>query len=223
MAKSITRRDFFSRKSKGERSVPIKVDPHWPTPRVAKLYKELLEKDYPFDLPKFEYVPSPKLDVPTRLGRLQTPDWNSGNSSHLLRRALLSPTFTELENTEASTMAQTVGDLLASQTAPGPPDTWVTESPPAWDTLTQEEVMELLATYRIRMRTLVKWWGLEMRKDTFSIRENMTLFWHNHFATSAQKVIFPQAMYEQNKILREHCLGNFRELLNHRYLLNRVN
>ncbi|MDP7071467.1 MAG: DUF1800 domain-containing protein, partial [Candidatus Marinimicrobia bacterium] len=99
------------------------------------------------------------------------------------------------------------------QSAPEPPDTWATEPPPNWDSLSQEEITVILNTYRIRMRTLIKWWGMEMRKNTFSIRENMTLFWHNHFATSALKVFFPQAMYEQNVILREHCLGNFRELL----------
>ena len=213
MAETITRRDFLSGKPMGKRTTSVKVDPHWPIPRVAKLYQKLLKQDPPFDHPKFEHVPSPELDVPTRLGRLRTPDWDSINSTHLLKRTLFSPTFTELENAEAGTMAQTINNLLAGQTAPDPPDSWVTEPPPVWDSLTQEEIMEILISYRLRMRTLVKWWGMEMRKDTFSIRENMTLFWHNHFATSAQKVIFPQAMYEQNKILREHCLGDFRELL----------
>lgn len=213
MAETITRRNFLSGKPMGKRSAPVKVDPHWPTPRVAKIYQKMLEQDPPFEHPEFEHVPSPQLDVPTRLGRLQTPAWNSVNASHLLKRTLFSPTFTELEAAESSTMDQTMEDLMAPQTAPDPPDTWVTEPPPAFDSLTQEEIMEIITTYRLRLRTLVKWWGMEMAKDTFSIRENMTLFWHNHFATSAQKVFFPQAMYEQNNILREHCLGDFRELL----------
>lgn len=213
MAETITRRDFLSGKSKQKRSAPVKADPHFPNPRVAKLYQQLLEQDPPFEHPEFEHIPSPELDVPTRLGRLQPPAWDSANAAHLLKRTLFSPTFTELDAAESGTMNQTVANLLAPQSPPDPPDSWVTEPPPAWDSLSQEEIMEILATYRIRLRTLVKWWGMEMAKDTYSIRENMTLFWHNHFATSAQKVFFPQAMYEQNKILREHCLGDFRELL----------
>lgn len=43
--------------------------------------------------------------------------------------------------------------------------------------------------------------------------ERMTLFWHNHFTSSLQKVKWPQLMYRQNTLLRYHALGNFRELL----------
>jgi uncharacterized protein (DUF1800 family) len=41
----------------------------------------------------------------------------------------------------------------------------------------------------------------------------MTLFWHNHFATSQQKVVRSQAMWNQHLLLREHALGNFGQLL----------
>ncbi len=40
----------------------------------------------------------------------------------------------------------------------------------------------------------------------------MTLFWHDHFATSIQKVKQPVLMIEQNELFREHAFGNFREL-----------
>jgi hypothetical protein len=41
----------------------------------------------------------------------------------------------------------------------------------------------------------------------------MTLFWHNHFATSQQKVRSLQLMYRQNALLRREALGNFATLL----------
>src|SRR5262249_46950317 len=41
----------------------------------------------------------------------------------------------------------------------------------------------------------------------------MTLFWHNHFATSITKVGRPTLMYAQNKVLRRHALGHFRPFL----------
>ena len=41
----------------------------------------------------------------------------------------------------------------------------------------------------------------------------MTLFWHNHFATSQQKVRSAQLMYRQNVLLRSYALGNFGAML----------
>jgi uncharacterized protein (DUF1800 family) len=41
----------------------------------------------------------------------------------------------------------------------------------------------------------------------------MTLFWHNHFATSQQKVIRSQAMWNQHQVLRANALGSFATLL----------
>jgi uncharacterized protein (DUF1800 family) len=41
----------------------------------------------------------------------------------------------------------------------------------------------------------------------------MTLFWHNHFVSSQQKVRAPQRLYRQNELFRTHALGNFGALL----------
>jgi uncharacterized protein (DUF1800 family) len=45
------------------------------------------------------------------------------------------------------------------------------------------------------------------------LRERMTLFWHNHFATSMTKVQSPRLMQEQNDLFRAHALGDFRKLV----------
>ena len=60
---------------------------------------------------------------------------------------------------------------------------------------------------------MIDWWQDLILKDGISLRENMTLFWHNHFATNAQSVFFPQAIFEQNDAIRENCIGNFKTLL----------
>jgi uncharacterized protein (DUF1800 family) len=41
----------------------------------------------------------------------------------------------------------------------------------------------------------------------------MTLFWHNHFVSSQQKVKLPLLMYRQNALLRTHATGRFGDLL----------
>ncbi len=57
------------------------------------------------------------------------------------------------------------------------------------------------------------WWVFRMLMTSRPLVERMTLLWHNHFATSNQKVQDVSAMYEQNNLLRKHCLGSFSELL----------
>lgn len=53
-------------------------------------------------------------------------------------------------------------------------------------------------------------WLSKMSTDEASLREKMTFFWHGHFAT---KVPFAYLMQMQNNTLRDHALGNFRDLL----------
>jgi uncharacterized protein (DUF1800 family) len=45
------------------------------------------------------------------------------------------------------------------------------------------------------------------------LTERMTLFWHNHFVSSQQKVRVARLMYVQNATLRANALGNFGTLL----------
>jgi uncharacterized protein (DUF1800 family) len=57
------------------------------------------------------------------------------------------------------------------------------------------------------------WWLYWMLESGHPLREKMTLFWHNHFATSLAKVQNPSLMFRQNCLLREHALGRFGPLL----------
>ena len=57
------------------------------------------------------------------------------------------------------------------------------------------------------------WWLYCMLQGGHPLREKMTLFWHNHFATSITKVQSPVPMFRQNCLLRSHALGRFGPLL----------
>jgi uncharacterized protein (DUF1800 family) len=56
----------------------------------------------------------------------------------------------------------------------------------------------------------VLWWLDRMIRTTHPLQEKLTLFWHDHFATSDQE---RPLMLRQNRMLRSHALGNFRALL----------
>ncbi len=63
-----------------------------------------------------------------------------------------------------------------------------------------------------QQRVLSDWWLSRMVTVSQPLREKLTLLWHNHFATSAQKVRVAAYMAAQNQKLRAGSLGGFRSL-----------
>jgi uncharacterized protein (DUF1800 family) len=57
------------------------------------------------------------------------------------------------------------------------------------------------------------WWLQQMCFSADPFREKITLFWHNHFATSQAKVQSVDYMLGQYDLLRQHALGQFDEML----------
>jgi len=61
--------------------------------------------------------------------------------------------------------------------------------------------------------SLAAWWLHRMIHTPSPLIEKITLFWHGHFATGADKVNDIELMVQQNKLLREHALGDFRKMV----------
>jgi uncharacterized protein (DUF1800 family) len=69
---------------------------------------------------------------------------------------------------------------------------------------------------RENRQALVKtalWWLKRMHDSPTVLREKMTLFWHGHFAVSAEKVKQAAVNYDLNKRLRLYALGRFEALV----------
>ena len=97
-----------------------------------------------------------------------------------------------------------------------PPPAWVTDKPAAPAKLRAMSREERQVEQRRNLEhafQLREWWFREMLTTPSPLTEKMTLFWHNHFATSQQKVRFTPFMYRQNVLLRRNALGNFGTLL----------
>lgn len=63
-------------------------------------------------------------------------------------------------------------------------------------------------------RSSFKKWGVgRMIRQDRSIREKMTLFFHNHFATETTVIEDPQCLYKHHALLRSNALGNFKALV----------
>jgi uncharacterized protein (DUF1800 family) len=76
-----------------------------------------------------------------------------------------------------------------------------------------EERMRFVREQAERGFALKAWWIGEMLATDSPLTERMTLFWHNHFTSSLQKVRSAELMYRQNALLRRHALGSFAEML----------
>ena len=63
-----------------------------------------------------------------------------------------------------------------------------------------------------QMSALSDWWLRRMVAVQQPLHEKLTLLWHNHFATSAEKVREASHMGAQNQKLRTLSLGDFRSL-----------
>jgi len=72
--------------------------------------------------------------------------------------------------------------------------------------------MEFNSRVSEQLTELSDWWVRRMVAVRQPIHEKLTLLWHNHFATSAQKVRSAPDMAAQNQKLRSLSLGDFRTL-----------
>jgi uncharacterized protein (DUF1800 family) len=112
---------------------------------------------------------------------------------------------------------EAVDRLLASATveARTPPPGWAGEfiSPRRLRDLSGEDRKQFQRQQVERAVELKNWWVTEMLTTPSPLTERMTLFWHNHFTSSVQKVRSGTLMYRQNVLLRRHALGNFGQLL----------
>lgn len=121
-------------------------------------------------------------------------------AAHLFRRAGFAANWRQLEAAVAAGPEATVQQLLASAADEGK---FAGEMKSFADTVLAINNAESLAA----------WWLYRMRHSPAPLLEKMTLFWHGHFATSAAKVTEVPLMFRQNRLLRQHALGNFEKMV----------
>jgi len=145
------------------------------------------------------------------------------DARHFLARTGFGPTAAEVRRYAVLSREEAVAELLrdARASARSSPLT----RPPAWATETgalrlprgesaPPEERQAFRQEQIRNGLELRaWWLSEMLASPSALTERMTLFWHNHFVSSQQKVRFARLMYAQNATFREHALGNFGTLL----------
>jgi uncharacterized protein (DUF1800 family) len=165
-------------------------------------------------------------------------DWTIYEAAHLLNRAGFGGSPDEIKALHAKGRTQAVDLMLGASETPDdfPLPEWATEermledmrqriaqrrelmrstrelSPEQAEEQRREAFKEIQKENRQHALEAQGWWFRRMAKTENPLREKMTLFWHDHFATSIQKVKQPILMLKQNELFREHAFGSFRDL-----------
>ena len=128
--------------------------------------------------------------------------------AHLYRRAGFGARPEELDAAVARGYRATV-DRLLDVTAPDPGV--ATMADPTFFNV-YADFMTVRRHRRLQANRMMLWWLNRMIAATNPLPEKLTLFWHDHFATSLQKVKAPELMFRQNQLFRAMGAGRFEPL-----------
>jgi uncharacterized protein (DUF1800 family) len=149
--------------------------------------------------------------------------WTAKEVSHLLKRTMFGAKKTDIDYFLAMTPSAAVDALLNVPTGlPAPPlknydntdiaagdgDLAVATGATWVNTVSADGTAN-----SNRVSSLKAWWIGSMINQDRSIREKMTLFWHNHFSTETAEYEKGTYGYRYNTLLRQSAVGNFKTLV----------
>ena len=123
--------------------------------------------------------------------------WNLARAGHLFRRAAFGAGWKQLQQALSDGPQRTVDKLLKPQA-----------DAEAFNATYDEYEASVNSINDLRA-----WWLRRMIQTPHPLLEKMTLFWHNHFATSGTEVKNARLMRQHLQFLRSRALGSFKILL----------
>jgi uncharacterized protein (DUF1800 family) len=142
---------------------------------------------------------------PRRAWERYTPDsgspWDLKKVGHLYRRAAFGANWAELQEGLQLGPEKLIDRMLKGG-----------EPSPVYDAQTEQFLSSAARKFNVGPQASA-WWLYRMLHGGHPLREKLTLFWHNHFATSNAKVQNVGYMVGQYELMHRHALGNFAELL----------
>jgi len=154
-------------------------------------------------------------------------NWTYTQARHLLRRTTFGPSIQMVDSATTLGLNGTVDALFAPLALPAPPvktipdgtgtnqlndpgalygQTWVNAAP--FPNINPPILRNRVL--RSRSKSLYSWTVLQMHYSGLSIKEKMTLFWHNHFVVGDATIAHREYVYYS--LLRNLSLNNFKEL-----------
>lgn len=119
--------------------------------------------------------------------------------AHLVRRAGFGCTPTQVDALSGKTATEVLDFVTRSAKSP------------QLDSIAQRLASAALAAGSVD--SLAATWIYLLLNASDQVSEKATLFWHGHFATSAEKVKDAGMLWQQNELLRRYSLGKFAPLV----------
>ncbi len=153
--------------------------------------------------------------------------WTTTQARHLLKRTTFGPSAQMVDTSVSLGLQGTIDTLFAPLPMPDPPlksipdgtgnnqlndpgamygETWVNAVP--FPNINPPMLRNRVL--RSRSKSLYSWTVLQMHYSDISIREKLTLFWHNHFVVADGTIAHREYLYYT--LLRRFATGNFKEL-----------
>lgn len=138
--------------------------------------------------------------------------WGFEQAAHLLRRTMFAPSLAQIKEVAEKGLDATIEQLFQELPMPDPPVNYYNRN----------EVVNIGETWVnqpyqgnnvsiSRERSLQSWTLELLLTEGISIREKLTLFWHNHFAIN--EIQDSTFVYRYITLLRANAWGNFRDLV----------
>lgn len=147
-------------------------------------------------------------------------NWTAKKVRHLLKRTSFGVKETSVSEAVTLGLSATIDKLFTINSLPETPlkydldiadpdvnygESWV--SAPIYPDLPTSQ--ERNKVFKSRNKSLYAWSILQMQNSGISIREKLTLFWHNHFVAENSN---PHREFDYINLLRSNALGSFKEL-----------
>ncbi|MBX3242529.1 MAG: DUF1800 domain-containing protein [Chitinophagaceae bacterium] len=151
-----------------------------------------------------------------------TGPWTRNEVIHLLKRTMFGASLQDIKYFEQRTMEASVNELLTiTAPLPTPPlkdyDASDAEAQPDNNIAPGATWVNDYNTDggigQARNFSFQRWWISRVLHQDRNIREKMTLFWHNHFATQMSSSNNGRLTYKHHQMLRQHALGNLKWLV----------
>lgn len=150
-----------------------------------------------------------------------TGPWTAREVAHLLKRTMFGAAPQDIAYFLGMSTSQAVDQLLTIPSVPPPPPVknYTNNNIPATD---PDYAIPMGSTWvninttdadGQRRNSFKAWWMGLMINQERNIREKMTLFWHNHFATESNDIGRAIWVYNNNVLCRQFALGNFKQLV----------
>ena len=146
--------------------------------------------------------------------------WDYSRAAHLLRRTMIGPKDIEIREVIALGLDKTLERLFQPTTiSTSEIEPWCFAEPqiravPVGSGIPGLSDPEFPNQILLRREMLSRWYAKSLAVSTMSIQERMVMFWSGILTSELDVVQLSEWQFNQQALLRKHCLVNFKTLIN---------